>query len=449
MKERITFIHPPDISSHVEYIEGSRHVIQVKALKAAREERLTVSPHELPQEIWQILKEYHQLHLKWVSEVPYPSVALRPLLQKVFENVKLDAFDEKLCPKHDYECSRAAKRLENAAYIDLDYDTDSRDLVLTSFHHKSPGLEGWDEQVKRRQNSARTEVGVFASQEATEPEELSFGGYSTVIGEDEKPKPTRFSFPSRHHAVPFVSGTTFLTTFPTPTGLHPTLRLSFPSPISPPTQGCALHTYLTLPSSLFIDKYQLSSPNFLASKNLHAIHALSGETDLEAPEWVTRKWGSTLLLEIAHHTHDRTKSNTQNPTWHVDIPLHLRYLPPAPGGTTSIDVPWPIVFWACPAEEGTHLDSGNPFDRVYLGYDALFDPRTIFYHFQPLPEGKGGRLVERVHVPVMDLRASRWVESGTVGIIVLGALWVVWKLLRVSLRDSQLEENKLLQKKGQ
>ncbi|KAL8863388.1 MAG: hypothetical protein Q9178_000069 [Gyalolechia marmorata] len=424
MKERITFIHPPDIDAHVEYIEGSRHVVEVKALKAAREERLTVSPHELPQEVRSLS----------ISDVP-----LRDLVTYV---------QQKLCPKHDYECSRAAERLENAAYIDLDYDAYSRDIILTSFHHKSPGSEGWDEQVKRRQNSARTEVGVFASQEATEPEELSFGGYSTVIGEDEKPKPTRFSFPSRHHAVPLVSGSTFFTTFPTPTGLHPTLRLSFPSPISPPNQGCALHTYLTLPSSLFVDKYQLSSPNFLASKNLHAIHALSGETDLEAPEWVTRKWGSTLLLELAPHIPNRTKPNTQNPTWHVDIPLHLRYLPPAPGGTTSIDVPWPIVFWACPAEEDTQLDSGNPFDRVDLGYEALFNSRTIFYHFQPLPEGEGGRLVERVQVPVMDLRASRWVESGTVGVVVLGALWVMWKLLRVSLRRAwEGKENKMLQKK--
>ncbi|KAL8772593.1 MAG: hypothetical protein Q9209_002254 [Squamulea sp. 1 TL-2023] len=356
-------------------------------------------------------------------------------------------FQEKVCPKRNLDYSKAAKGLEKAAYIDIDYDAKSQELILTSFHHEPPGSQGWNEQIKRRHNSARTEVGIFASQEATEPEELSFGGFLTVIGEDEKPKPTQFSFPSRHHPVPRASGSTFLATFPRPTGLHPTLRLSFPSAVSPPAQACGLHTYITLPSSLFVDKYQLSSPNFLASKNLRAIRALSGETDLEAPDWVTRKWGSTLLLDLAPHASDEARSKTRDTRWHVDIPLHLRYLPPAAGGTSSIDVPWPVVFWACPAEEGTELN-GNPFDRVNLGYEALFDPDTIFYHFQPQPKEGGGRLVNQIQVPVMKIEESRWVESGTVGVILLGALWVMWKLLRLTLRDWQsketLQEKKIL-----
>ncbi|CAO1604010.1 protease B nonderepressible form [Xanthoria calcicola] len=495
MKERITFIHSSESDRDARSLTVSKTSVQIKALKASREERLTLSAHELPQEIWQALQQCHQLHLKWVSDLPYhpppPFVSraapglhlfltphldrspdvLRPLLRKVFgygksfdfgQNVLFEIptnqshhpsppiyhyhdflpslrdfviyLQKKICLDQDDECSTAAKRLANAAYVDMDYDAASREYIITSFHHESPDLEGWNEEIKCRRNSEKTEVGLFTYRQALEPQELSFEGYLTVIGEDKKPRPTRFSSPSRHHPVPLASGSGFLTTLPKPTGLHPTLRLTFPHPISPPGHGCALHTYLTLPSSLFVDEYQLSSPNFLAANNLRGVRALSGETDLEAPAWVTRKWGSTMLLELAHRDRRQARLETAESQWRVDIPLHLRYLPPAAGGATGVDLPWPIVFWACPAEEGSDV-SGNPFDRINLGYEVLFGPSTTFYHFRPQPKEPRRSLVEQLQVPVMDLPASRWVESGTVGVIILGALWVMWKLLRVSLND--------------
>ncbi|KAL8782850.1 MAG: hypothetical protein Q9213_005027 [Squamulea squamosa] len=444
MKERITFIHARNIDPNANY-RVSKKKVQIKALKAAREQRLTLSLQELPQEKALGFDKSYAFDENALIEIPVSSSRHHSLPRYHYYGVlrSLNEFviyvQEKVCAKRDLECSKAARSLEMAAYLHIDYDAQSQDLILTSFHHESPESAGWNEQIKRCHNSARTEVGIFASQEVTEPEELSLGGFLTVIGEDEKPKPTRFSFPSRHHPVPHASGSTFLTTFPRPTGLHPTLRLSFPSAVSPPAQACGLHTYLTLPSSLFVDKYQLSSPNFLASKNLRAIRALSGEADLEAPDWVTRKWGSTLLLDLAPHALDEARSKIGDTQWHVDIPLHLRYLPPTAGGISSIDVPWPVVFWACPTEEESGL-GGNPFDRVNLGYEALFNPDTIFYHFQPQPKEEGGRLIEQVQVPVMDLQESRWVESGTVGIILLGALWVMWKLMRVTLRAWQSKE---------
>ncbi|KAL8846445.1 MAG: hypothetical protein Q9221_008470 [Calogaya cf. arnoldii] len=428
MKERITFVHDPDSDFDAKHFTVVKTSVQTKALKAAREERLTASPHELPQEV--------------------RLSSIKPRSGQHFSSPQnfVTYLQNKICLKKDKECSTAAKSLEKSAYLDIDYDASSREVILTTFHHESPDLEGWKLEVKSRRNSEKTEVGIFTYQQALQPEELSFGGSVTVIGEDKKPKPTRFSFPSRHHSVPLLSGSTFLTTLPTPTGLHPTLRLTFPSPISPPAQGCTLHTYATLPSSFFVDKYQLSTPNFLAAKKLRGIRTLSGETDLEAPDWVAEKWGSTMLLELAHHAPPQTGLKTTESQWHVDIPLHLRYLPPAAGGFTSVGLPWPVVFWACTAEEGIDLGS-NPFDRINLGYEALFDPTTIFYHFQPQPKEKGARLVEQVQVPVMDLQDLRWVESGTVGVIMFGALWVTWKLLRVSLRDWRSKKTTLLPKK--
>lgn len=169
--------------------------------------------------------------------------------------------------------------------------------------------------------------------------------------------------------------------------------------------------------------------------------------DLEAPEWVVRKWGSSMLLELVHHTPHGARSESAASQWHVNIPLHLRYLTPGVGGATSVNISWPIVFWACPAEQGVDLND-NPFDRVNLGYEALFNPATAFYHFQPQPREEGGTLTERVQVPVMDLQKSGWVESGTVGVIVFGALWVFWKLLRVSLSHCEGKKRTSLPKKA-
>ena len=73
----------------------------------------------------------------------------------------------------------------------------------------------------------------------------------------------------------------------------------------------------------------------------------------------------------------------------------------------------------------------NPFDRVNLGYDGVFGPRTMFYHLQPASSGKS--LLEHIRVPVLDLQGPgmKWVESGTVMAVVLGFLWVCLNLLAV------------------
>lgn len=76
--------------------------------------------------------------------------------------------------------------------------------------------------------------------------------------------------------------------------------------------------------------------------------------------------------------------------------------------------------------------SVNPFDRVNLGYDGLFGPRTMFYHLQPMVAGNGsGGLVEMLRVPVLDTWRTGWVEVGTVAVVVGGFLWVCWTLVAV------------------
>lgn len=275
-------------------------------------------------------------------------------------------------------------------------------------------------------------------------------------------EPTLFSFPSRHHRLPSPAHAvhpTYHTLFDQPTGLHPTLRLSFPRPketLIPPGPSCALHTYLTLPSTFFLDKYQFSDPLFLSSHNLRHLRALAGATDLEAPDWVVPQWGSVALFELEQpvphpDTEDAVVDASRSPNTHEDadfevtIPLHLRYLSPAANssGLVNASLPWPVVFWACPADEGTKM-SNNPFDRTNLGYDGLFGNRVMFYHVPPAAGARAGMLgsggetamlVETLQVPVLDLNRAWYVEYGTVAAVVLATVWLLFKLGGV-LRES-------------
>jgi len=75
----------------------------------------------------------------------------------------------------------------------------------------------------------------------------------------------------------------------------------------------------------------------------------------------------------------------------------------------------------------------NPFDRVNLGYDGLFGPRTMFYHLQPSSHGRPLR--EALKAPVMEVKGAGWVEIGTVVIVSLGFLWVSGILVGAMTKD--------------
>lgn len=150
------------------------------------------------------------------------------------------------------------------------------------------------------------------------------------------------------------------------------------------------------------------------------------------------EWGSAALFELAFPSDPDSDSASTSALvteeasdWNVSIPLHLRYLPASAASHVPVHVPWPVVFWACRADEGEKHPL-NPFDRRHLGYEALFGPKTRFMHVQPLSEkgadGARGKLVETIDVPVLDTRKVGWVESGTVGVVVLAFLGLCWVL---------------------
>jgi len=143
-----------------------------------------------------------------------------------------------------------------------------------------------------------------------------------------------------------------------------------------------------------------------------------------------------MLLELAPPLVEPS-SGSKAQLWTAEIPLHLRYLPPTSSGHSQVDIPWPVLFWACTADEGSKFTI-NPFDRVNLGYDGLFGPRTMFYHLSPeypsqeqgsgSGNGKWSDGYSVIDVPVLKQGYANWVESGTAAVISLGFGWVMWKL---------------------
>lgn len=345
---------------------------------------------------------------------------------------------EQLCPAGDASCSDRLDSLSGASSLDISYDAVSQALRVTTLwpYQRQP-------LYASSQPHVRTEVGILSADKpkTLEPHEIGISGLLTVLGQDRKPSPTMFTFASRHRDAE----STFSAKFLSPTGLHPTLQLHLASDKSPSPssedededESCSPYAYLTLPKTIFPDKYQLSDPLFLASKNLSALRFTTQPVDLEAPAYVLPQWGSAVLVQLA-------PPESQSPeVWTAEIPLHLRYLTPASGGYSTIAVPYPAVFWACDPEEGRKFPK-SPFEGGKLGYEGLFEEGTVFWHVEPRPVGGVGLLVNEVKVPVLDLEKAGWVNVGTAAVVLLGFVWVVWKLVGVWRKEGyrNVEEEK-------
>lgn len=335
-----------------------------------------------------------------------------------------------LCPASDASCSDRLEKLSEASLLELSYDAGSHALRVSAL---------WPYQKRLVYASSRpgirTEVGILSTDkpQTLEPHEIGISGLLTVLGQDSKPSPTMFTFAARHRDTE----ATFSAKFLSPTGLHPTLQLRLASNKPPPSsegESCSLHAYLTLPKTIFPDKYQLSDPLFLASKNLSALKFTTRPVDLEAPAYVLPQWGSALLVELSP---PEPRSQSQS-AWTAEIPLHLRYLAPTWGGYSTIAVPYPAVFWACAPEEGTEFPR-SPFDGGKLGYDGLFGEGTVFWHVEPRPAGGSKVLVNEVRVPVLDMERAGWVNAGTALAVLAGFAWVVLRLAGVAWNRGRYE----------
>ncbi|TRX90736.1 hypothetical protein FHL15_008315 [Xylaria flabelliformis] len=477
MRHRITFFHRHEHGIEPSSLQLRGRSISGPDLVAVREHRVTLALEELPAELQELLHEIHELHIRWST--PQAQNTLGPWTSRIppglhafytphtasaaessrlcnqlravfgdldcsspaesFTKLPTDRFshstafqyfqpldtlanlstyaEQYACVPGDSDCKRWARGLENAVSLDLSYDAISHAAKIAAIWP-----EGNQKLSINSHPDHRTEVGILTpdSPPHLDPHELGVTGLLTVLGEDSKPSPVLFSFPSRHKDA----GSTFSSTFLRPLGLHPTLQLSIDSSNPPlPDSSCSLHAYLTLPRTIFADKYQLGDDLFLSSKNLTALRYISQPVDLEAPDYAMKLWGSSVLVEL------QPPSTRADSPWTAEIPLHLRYLSPAEGGYRPIEVPWPAVFWACNAQEGTKFPN-SPFDRVNLGFDGLFGPKTLFWHVNPKPEGPGG-LNHQIQVPVLDTNKTQWISTGTAAVVLLGFAYVVFKLSSV------------------
>ncbi|KAK0309731.1 protease B nonderepressible form [Friedmanniomyces endolithicus] len=523
MKQRITYLLPEGSTlTPDDILLGENGVNVSTAEPPAIEKRVTAGLSELPAELRNVFNDIHELHVRYTTRMNYEAsspflsrlppglhvfftprrsdseVDICPILHTVFSPSlrchstsssfstppilserfahssslqyfhrlpKLLHFQSWLartfCPGvFRGPCPNEVASLSYASYIDIDFDAISHAVTLTAVWRQGIASKAARTPVRVWGEGGGLEVGVLVPETPDGPEELKLGGFLTVVGEDESPGGTLFSFPSRHHPLPPLTPATFKTSFQQPTGLHPNLDISLPRQyLTPPKDdgSCALHAYLTLPSALFLDRYQLDDAALLAEHNLKALRSLSGEQDLEAPDWVIERWGSAALIELASPplppNNRTTLTDRREATdWTATIPLHLRYLqaptpPTSPpklesgaknnaesnsSSYTDLTIPHPILFWACSAQEGLKMGT-NPFDRVNLGYDGLFGPKTMFYHIPPFANTEAsatGVLEEVLRVPVLDPRGAGWVQVGTLVAVLVGFAWVCWGLVR-------------------
>lgn len=112
---------------------------------------------------------------------------------------------QKICLTLDSDCQAKAASLAIANYLDVDYDSISHALVVKLFRYQPPALGTWNEKMIKTGASSKVEVGVLANEKAIEPEELSLGGFLTVIGKDTKPSTELIPFHTLYFHSPRLS----------------------------------------------------------------------------------------------------------------------------------------------------------------------------------------------------------------------------------------------------
>jgi hypothetical protein len=80
-----------------------------------------------------------------------------------------------------------ALSLSTATYIDIDYDTISGALVINGGWPSAPDEEGWSDKTSRKESDGTVEIGVLMHELNPDPEDIQFGGFLTVLGEDKSP----------------------------------------------------------------------------------------------------------------------------------------------------------------------------------------------------------------------------------------------------------------------
>ncbi|KAG4304530.1 hypothetical protein PORY_001923 [Pneumocystis oryctolagi] len=143
--------------------------------------------------------------------------------------------------------------------------------------------------------------------------------------------------------------------------------------------NCSLYVLYYLPKFVFVDK---------RFSNLKRIHFIRGETDLEAPSWKLKKWGSILLAEVV--------SNHVNNSFFVDLPIHLRYSSPEKQMFYTSHLPLPTSFFSCQLIQAT---TQTPLISNWKLLHQYFQKNSTFYF---LHNSNYNDSFMTIHIPVVN-----------------------------------------------
>ena len=120
----------------------------------------------------------------------YQYYSLSPItrnLERLFLSKVCDGKDPAL-----ESCNALAKALDSAIYVDVDSEAADETLTLTFLWESADSGDGgatarMKRSVRKPREDDRVEVGVLQAEKSDEVDELSFGGYLTVLGESDHP----------------------------------------------------------------------------------------------------------------------------------------------------------------------------------------------------------------------------------------------------------------------
>ncbi|ODV97270.1 hypothetical protein PACTADRAFT_74808 [Pachysolen tannophilus NRRL Y-2460] len=381
-------------------------------------------------------------------------------------------------------------------YLEISYDSiNNSDKFMVQFYWAD--VMASEDLIFTKKQDYKTEVGIFTIEEKlTNVDNTGLAGVRFVLdnSDDIVPMKTSFQFTPRHRTLLDIS---YKNEFIKPIGLHPKYKLSLhneksETPLQPPLliqpanlipeqadsteycdlvnnlDVCKLYLSWNLPKDFFMDKYQLKDDR-MKETGLNLI-GLYGETNLELPNYLIKKWGSEALFELnISQAHLPSSSSSSVPTF--EIPLHSRYSKPMQNITSfETKIPYPNLFWACdltiPIETFTSLGaafikehgdetsiilSKNPYSRIisnfeqelqvlqkspfhhkFLGFESYFDDNTVFYHIQPQldinSDTNNQKLTFDLTIPVADLNDFNNVHIITLLVVMFSGFYILKKL---------------------
>jgi hypothetical protein len=100
------------------------------------------------------------------------------------------------CKGSSHACEELLQSFADATYLDMDYDTISRALIINAGFPSAPTRSGWTERLFKRDGDGTVEIGILNHEPNPDPEDVQFGGFLVVLGDDDKPStsppPTSF-----------------------------------------------------------------------------------------------------------------------------------------------------------------------------------------------------------------------------------------------------------------